>query len=89
MMELLSKVCIKKWRIYIIGFNHQLQNTDYFILFVSVKLIGKLQDGTIFVKKGHGEEEELFEFKTDEGNNCWWLRISPFLCFLFSRWTVS
>lgn len=33
-----------------------------------VKLIGKLQDGTVFIKKGHnGEnEDELFEFKTDE-----------------------
>ncbi|KAL0436199.1 UNVERIFIED_CONTAM: Peptidyl-prolyl cis-trans isomerase FKBP65 [Sesamum radiatum] len=32
-----------------------------------VKLTGKLQDGTIFVKKGHGEaEDDLFEFKTDE-----------------------
>jgi FK506-binding protein 4/5 len=37
-----------------------------------VKLIGKLQDGTVFLKKGHGDDEEdLFEFKTDEGNlNC-------------------
>lgn len=36
-----------------------------------VKLIGKLQDGTIFIKKGHnGEnEDELFEFKTDEGTD--------------------
>lgn len=33
-----------------------------------MKLIGKLQDGTVFLKKGHGENEELFEFKTDEGN---------------------
>ncbi|XP_044503341.1 peptidyl-prolyl cis-trans isomerase FKBP62-like isoform X2 [Mangifera indica] len=33
---------------------------------VKVKLIGKLQDGTVFLKKGHGDEEELFEFKTDE-----------------------
>ncbi|XP_044494603.1 peptidyl-prolyl cis-trans isomerase FKBP62-like [Mangifera indica] len=33
---------------------------------VKVKLIGKLQDGTVFLKKGHGEGEELFEFKTDE-----------------------
>lgn len=33
---------------------------------VKVKLIGKLQDGTVFVKKGHGDSEELFEFKTDE-----------------------
>lgn len=33
---------------------------------VKVKLIGKLQDGTVFVKNGHGEEEQLFEFKTDE-----------------------
>ena len=32
-----------------------------------VKLIGKLQDGNIFVKKGH--DEEPFQFKTDEGNN--------------------
>ncbi|XVF84525.1 hypothetical protein PTKIN_Ptkin17bG0044000 [Pterospermum kingtungense] len=31
---------------------------------VQVKLIGKLQDGTIFVKKGH--DEEPFEFKIDE-----------------------
>ncbi|KAL1090602.1 hypothetical protein V6Z11_D07G100800 [Gossypium hirsutum] len=33
---------------------------------VQVKLIGQLQDGTIFLKKGHNEGEELFEFKTDE-----------------------
>ncbi|KAK7395412.1 hypothetical protein VNO78_15970 [Psophocarpus tetragonolobus] len=33
---------------------------------VKVKLIGKLQDGTTFLKKGHDEEEKLFEFKTDE-----------------------
>lgn len=34
-----------------------------------VKLIGKLQDGTVFIKKGHnGEnEDELFEFMIDEG----------------------
>ncbi|CAK7348930.1 unnamed protein product [Dovyalis caffra] len=32
---------------------------------VQVKLIGKLQDGTIFMKKGH-EEEPPFEFKLDE-----------------------
>ncbi|KAJ1441666.1 Tetratricopeptide-like helical domain superfamily [Sesbania bispinosa] len=33
---------------------------------VKLKLIGKLQDGTVFSKKGHGEDEQLFEFKTDE-----------------------
>lgn len=33
---------------------------------VKLKLIGKLQDGTVFFKKGHGEGEEPFEFKTDE-----------------------
>ncbi|KAG5027537.1 hypothetical protein JHK86_023451 [Glycine max] len=33
---------------------------------VKVKLIGKLQDGAAFLKKGHDEEEKLFEFKTDE-----------------------
>ncbi|KAJ6680391.1 PEPTIDYL-PROLYL CIS-TRANS ISOMERASE [Salix purpurea] len=32
---------------------------------VQVKLIGKREDGTIFVKKGH-EEEPPFEFKIDE-----------------------
>ncbi|RWR98165.1 peptidyl-prolyl isomerase-like protein [Cinnamomum micranthum f. kanehirae] len=32
---------------------------------VPVKLIGRLQDGTIFLKKRH-DEEEPFEFKTDE-----------------------
>ncbi|XP_076888135.1 peptidyl-prolyl cis-trans isomerase FKBP62-like isoform X2 [Bidens hawaiensis] len=32
---------------------------------VQVKLVGKLQDGTIFTKKGY-DETELFEFKTDE-----------------------
>ncbi|KAL6900905.1 hypothetical protein ACP4OV_005581 [Aristida adscensionis] len=31
---------------------------------VQVKITGKLQDGTVFSKKGH--EEEPFEFKTDE-----------------------
>lgn len=35
--------------------------------FIAVKLIGKLEDGTEFLKKGYGEEEEPFEFKTDEG----------------------
>lgn len=30
-----------------------------------MKLIGKLHDGTVFVKKGH-DEEPLFEFKIDE-----------------------
>ncbi|KAL6978861.1 Peptidyl-prolyl cis-trans isomerase fkbp65 [Sarracenia purpurea var. burkii] len=33
---------------------------------VKLKLIGKLQDGTVFLKKGHDNEEDLFEFKTDE-----------------------
>ncbi|XP_073007849.1 70 kDa peptidyl-prolyl isomerase-like [Typha latifolia] len=32
---------------------------------VKVKFIGKLEDGTVFVKKGH-DAEEPFEFKTDE-----------------------
>lgn len=36
------------------------------ILITTVKLIGKLEDGTVFVKKGH-DGEEPFEFKTDEG----------------------
>lgn len=34
---------------------------------LTVKLIGKLQDGTVFIKKGDDDGEELFEFKTDEG----------------------
>ncbi|GMP90272.1 hypothetical protein CsSME_00041475 [Camellia sinensis var. sinensis] len=33
---------------------------------VQLKLIGKLQDGTIFLKKGQDNDEDLFEFKTDE-----------------------
>ncbi|XP_004510236.1 peptidyl-prolyl cis-trans isomerase FKBP62-like [Cicer arietinum] len=34
---------------------------------VKLKLIGKLQDGTVFLKKGHSDDEaDLFEFKTDE-----------------------
>lgn len=37
-------------------------------LHLAVKLIGKLQDGTVFLKKGHEEGEEPFEFKTEEGN---------------------
>jgi FK506-binding protein 4/5 len=32
-----------------------------------VKLIGKLQDGTVFFKKGHDDGDELLEFKTDDG----------------------
>ncbi|KAL6848400.1 hypothetical protein ACP4OV_021694 [Aristida adscensionis] len=32
---------------------------------VRVKLIGKLEDGTLFLKKGH-DDEEPFEFKTDQ-----------------------
>lgn len=40
-----------------------------FNLHTAVKLVGKLLDGTVFTKKGHdGENEDnLFEFKTDEG----------------------
>lgn len=33
---------------------------------VRLKLTGKLQDGTVFLKKGYNDGEELFEFKTDE-----------------------
>lgn len=33
---------------------------------VKLKLVGKLQDGTVFLTKGHGEGEELFEFKADD-----------------------
>lgn len=39
-----------------------------FHIHFAVKLIGKTQDGTVFVRKGHGDDEDdLFEFKTDEG----------------------
>lgn len=41
----------------------------YHFLLLVVKVIGKLQDGTLFLKKGHDSEGELFEFKTDEGNS--------------------
>ncbi|KAH6772966.1 rotamase FKBP 1 [Perilla frutescens var. frutescens] len=34
---------------------------------VKLKLTGKLQDGTVFANKGHSDnEDDLFEFKTDE-----------------------
>ncbi|KAL5573746.1 hypothetical protein UlMin_023343 [Ulmus minor] len=33
---------------------------------IKLKLTGKLQDGTMFLKKGYNEGEELFEFKTDK-----------------------
>ena len=36
------------------------------LLKFTVKLIGKLQDGTLFVKKGYDEEPPL-EFKVDDG----------------------
>lgn len=46
-----------------------------FLTVCAVKLVGKLQDGTVFVNKGHGDnEDDLFEFKTDEGID---LRSSP------------
>lgn len=47
-----------------------------------MKLIGKLQDGTVFLKKGHDDGDELFEFKTDEGK--YWsnpLLVISFVCF--------
>lgn len=47
-----------------------------------MKLIGKLQDGTIFVNKGHGDsEDDLFEFKTDEGTD---IVLSFFLSVTFA-----
>ncbi|CAM8978839.1 unnamed protein product [Rhodiola kirilowii] len=33
---------------------------------VRLKMIGKLENGTVFLKKGHDETEGLFEFKTDD-----------------------
>jgi len=42
-----------------------------------VKVIGKLQDGTLFLKKGHDDEWELFKFKTDEGKLKKCLNVSP------------
>lgn len=33
---------------------------------VKVKLVGKLEDGTVFFKKGHDGDEEPIEFQTDE-----------------------
>ena len=42
-------------------------DNDLFV-HLAVKLIGKLQDGTVFLKKGHDNDEQLFEFKADEGS---------------------
>lgn len=36
-----------------------------FSILFAVRLVGKLEDGTVFTKKGH-EGDEPFEFKTDE-----------------------
>ncbi|CAN1302157.1 Peptidyl-prolyl cis-trans isomerase FKBP65 [Linum perenne] len=33
---------------------------------VQLKLIGKLENGTVFLKKGHDVADQLFEFRTDE-----------------------
>lgn len=47
----------------------------YLFLLVPVKLVGKLHDGTIFMRKGH--DNEPFEFKIDEGNEqCYGLTLS-------------
>lgn len=38
------------------------------VLYFAVKITGKLSDGTVFFKKGHSDnEDDLFEFNTDEG----------------------
>jgi hypothetical protein len=51
------------------------------ILLLAVKLIGKLQDGTVFFKKGQ-DDSELFEFKTDEGKfHCGSFPSHLILCF--------
>ncbi|XP_006644263.1 peptidyl-prolyl cis-trans isomerase FKBP62-like [Oryza brachyantha] len=34
---------------------------------VKVRLLGKLQDGTVFDRRGHGDDDEPFEFVVDEG----------------------
>lgn len=45
-----------------------LKSNLMFFLFFPVKIVAKLGDGTIFFKRGHdGNEDDLFEFKTDEG----------------------
>ena len=53
--------------------------TSSIILHLAVKLIGKLQDGTVFFKKGHDDGAELFEFKTDDGK--YWSHLSWSLIF--------
>ena len=51
------------------------------ILHLLVKLTGKLQDGTIFLKKGYNEGEKLFEFKIDEGSRH--ALVYDILCFCY------
>jgi len=48
---------------------------------LAVKITGKLQDGTVFTKKGH--DEEPFKFKTDEGKN------QPFIFHVWGSWPFS
>lgn len=47
-----------------------------------MKVIGKLQDGTVFLKKGQDEGEELFEFKTDQGDIVVVFFLFYFFCYL-------
>ena len=51
-----------------------------------MKVIGKLQDGTLFLKKGHDDEGGLFEFKTDEGNlNCLYVSSQSPLIYVYAN----
>lgn len=58
--------------------------TSLFFTPSAVKLIGKLQDGTVFLKKGHGDGEDLFEFKTDEGNGSCVVYVPCFFVYALS-----
>ena len=57
-----------------------------FFFILVVKVIGKLQDGTLFLKKGHDDEGGLFEFKTDEGNlNCLYVSSQSPLIYVYAN----
>lgn len=50
-----------------------------------MKLIGKLEDGTVFIKKGHNDDGEPLEFRTEEGTSYFISAFSlPFCCLPFS-----
>lgn len=79
--------CKGSFSIWLIGCLNARTNCSFCSF--AVKIVGKLEDGTVFVKKGHDGDEPL-EFKTDEGNLFFSLmQAMPFIYFLFMCLSVK